>query len=55
MLLAGIDSSILIMFFPMLIALIPSIIMLVITWRAMKAHESISESLRQLAQKDQQL
>jgi hypothetical protein len=43
------------MLIPMLIALIPWIIMLVAVWRAMKAHESIAESLRQIAQKEQKL
>jgi len=43
------------MLIPMLIALVPWIIMLIVAWRAMKAHESIAESLRHISQKDQRI
>ena len=36
---------------PMLLGLATWIITLIVIWRAMKAHESIAESLRQIAQK----
>ena len=39
-------------YLPMLLGLATWVITLVIIWRAMKAHESIAESLRQIAQKD---
>lgn len=38
---------------PMLLGLATWIITLIAIWRAMKAHESIAESLRHIAQKDQ--
>jgi len=41
-----------VMLIPML-ALIPWIIMLIAVWRAMKAHESIAESLRKIAEKQE--
>ena len=37
---------------PILIGLATWIIILIAIWRAMKAHESIAESLRQIARKD---
>jgi uncharacterized membrane protein (DUF485 family) len=40
---------------PMLLGLLTWIVTLVVIWRAMKAHESIAESLRHIAQKDQKL
>ncbi len=40
---------------PMLLGLATWIITLIVIWRAMKAHESIAESLRQIAQKDQKM
>jgi len=40
---------------PMLLAIATWIITLVVIWRAMKAHESIAESLRQIAQKDRKM
>jgi hypothetical protein len=42
-------------FLPMLLGLATWIIILIAIWRAMKAHESIAESLRQIAQKDQKM
>ena len=39
-------------FLPMLLGLATWIVILIVIWRAMKAHESIAESLRQIAQKD---
>jgi hypothetical protein len=40
---------------PMLLGIATWIIILIAIWRAMKAHESIAESLRQIAQKDQKI
>jgi L-asparagine transporter-like permease len=40
---------------PMLIGIATWIMILISIWRAMKAHESIAESLRQIAQKDQKM
>lgn len=37
---------------PILLGLATWIIILVVIWRAMKAHESIAESLRQIADKE---
>ena len=37
---------------PILIGLATWIIILIAIWRAMKAHESIAESLRQIVRKD---
>ena len=42
-------------FLPMLLGLATWIIILIAIWRAMKAHESIAESLRQIALKDQKM
>ncbi len=40
---------------PGLLVLATWIITLIVIWRAMKAHESIAESLRQIARKDQKM
>jgi len=37
---------------PILLGIATWIIVLIVIWRAMKAHESIAESLRQIARKD---
>ena len=43
------------MFLPMLLGIATWIIIIIAIWRAMKAHESIAESLRQIALKDQKM
>jgi hypothetical protein len=42
-------------FLPMLLGLATWIIIIIAIWRAMKAHESIAESLRQIALKHQKM
>ena len=55
MLLAKLAEGTLFALLPMLLGLATWIFTLIIMWRAMKAHESISESLRHIAQKDQKM
>ncbi|MCH8216384.1 MAG: hypothetical protein IH892_06390 [Planctomycetes bacterium] len=40
-------------FLPMLLGLATWVVILIVIWRTMKAHESIAESLRAIAMKEQ--